>query len=180
MDAIGAADDLKPARSGGRNGSRSAAVDVGVVDLADLAADDGGTGTGTGTGTDAGTGTGTGTGRKPRADKGRPRGPRAGGQATISLGVGVADSLKDVLAGVHLALSMALRVPEIALTEEQSKALAEATANVLRHYDMAVSVKAMDWTRLVMTLAAVYGTKAVMIRARMARDKERGGDQATT
>jgi len=56
------------------------------------------------------------------------------------------------------------KTAELALSPPEAKSLAEAVANVSRHYDVSVSAKALDWSNLVMALGMVYGTRLIAIR----------------
>lgn len=60
-------------------------------------------------------------------------------------------------------LSHAVKVPEIALTENEAEQLANAASKVARHYDITASQKAMDWGNLMIALAVIYGPRMVLI-----------------
>lgn len=70
-----------------------------------------------------------------------------------------------------MILAAGLKTPELALEKQESQALAEATANVARHYPTSISAKTIDWAALATCLAFTYGPRVVMVRQRL--DKER-------
>lgn len=82
-------------------------------------------------------------------------------QATLDV-----NGIEQLLLSTHYMLAGMTRVQEIALSPDEAKSLAQATANVARHYDVSVSAKALDWTNLIMALGMVYGTRVVAMRNR--------------
>lgn len=58
------------------------------------------------------------------------------------------------------------RVSELEMDKEEAKKLADAAAKVARHYDLAATAKQLDWTNLIMTAGAIYGTRLMAIRLR--------------
>jgi hypothetical protein len=73
-------------------------------------------------------------------------------------------------------LAAICKTPELELGKEESENLANATANVAKHYDITASEKALDWGNLCLTLGVVYGPRFVMINAR--RKEERAAKRA--
>lgn len=67
-------------------------------------------------------------------------------------------------------------VPELALTEEEAKNLADASARVARHYDLKAAPKTLDWINLCIALAGIYGPKAVIIAGGKKEKKAAGAD----
>lgn len=65
-------------------------------------------------------------------------------------------------------LAVITKTQELALDQTEAHELAEGIANVSRHYDIETSQKALDWTRLMMVLGMVYGTRLYAIRAKRA------------
>ena len=151
--------------------SSAGLVTDGIVDLGDL---DGGTDTGAGTdsaGADANGGTDAGRTRRPRSDKGKPRGKRGAGASTQgSLGL---THLATLLASLHIGLAVALDAPELALTPDQADALANATADVLACYDVGMSAKNAAWLNLAMTAGGIYGGKLIALSARKRAHRQR-------
>ena len=52
------------------------------------------------------------------------------------------------------------------LDPKEAAQLAQAIANVQRHYESVISAKTLDWSRLVMTLGTIYGSRALAIGMR--------------
>jgi hypothetical protein len=67
---------------------------------------------------------------------------------------------------IHAMLSVALKVPEIALDQTEAAQLAAAIAGVERHYNVGFSEKSADWVNLFMVIGAVYGTRVMAYRMR--------------
>lgn len=76
------------------------------------------------------------------------------------------DVLNDLLLSVHFGLAAMLHTPEIALDMDEARKLANASANVMRHYNVRTTAKAMDWIQLSITLGVIYGPRAVVFAAR--------------
>lgn len=56
--------------------------------------------------------------------------------------------------------------PVLALSVEESQALAAGIVNVARHYDAGgMSQRAVDWVNLIMVAGSVYGSRIITIRA---------------
>jgi hypothetical protein len=56
--------------------------------------------------------------------------------------------------------------PELALSPDEAKAMAEATANVAAHYNTLIDPKLMAWFSLFIVAGGVYGPRIMVIRAR--------------
>ena len=77
-------------------------------------------------------------------------------------------------------LATLLQCAELEISEPEAKALCDAAGNVARHYDVAfLSQKTLDWTALVNTLAMVYGTRAIAIRARRSQARRTAAQDAS-
>ena len=64
-------------------------------------------------------------------------------------------------------MAVALKTPEIALSEDEQKTLAKAVAEVNKHYPLpVVSDKQMAIAMLVITCISIYGGKLRQIKAR--------------
>lgn len=70
-----------------------------------------------------------------------------------------------------MLLANALKVEEIALSKAESETLAEAVAEVSKHYPTAVSEKTMAWVHLTMCLGTTYGSRAYVYSKRMERER---------
>lgn len=136
-------------------GSGGGSSDGSTVDLANVP----GAGSGTGAGGDTGE-------RRPRSDRGRPRGPRKA-KETISVG-----NLKQILLTSHASLALIAQAPSIAIADSEAGLLAETLGNVAQWYDIPeVGQKSIDHFNLFMALVTVYGTRlfAVANRAKAAK-----------
>lgn len=106
----------------------------------------------------------------------RKRGPRKGGgsgsSASASKNPISVSGIEALLFSTHAIISAALHTPELALEKVESQVLAEATANVARHYPTSISAKTIDWAALATCLAFTYGPRAVMIRQRLDAERE--------
>ena len=49
----------------------------------------------------------------------------------------------------------------LALSREEAAALAQAIANVQRHYDSRISARTLDWIALVQAAGMIYGSRLV-------------------
>jgi hypothetical protein len=55
--------------------------------------------------------------------------------------------------------------PVWALTDDEADLLADSILGVLEQYDIKIGARALAWGNLVAALAAVYGTRVLMIQA---------------
>ena len=109
----------------------------------------------------------------------RKRGRKSGKPNTASVGKrknspGAASvaSITNALEGIHLTLAFAFKTPEIALEDDESKPLAEAIAEVAKHYDIPViAPETVAWISLAVTAGRIYGPKAMLIRERIRAEK---------
>lgn len=91
--------------------------------------------------------------RKPRADRGRPRGPRKNAPLDLS-------DLKDIIVMVHAGIAVAFQAPTLSLDDVEGDKLAGAVQKVLRHYDLPdVASETKDWIGLIITAGAIYGPR---------------------
>lgn len=72
-------------------------------------------------------------------------------------------SFNQLIYNGHMMLAKIAKVPEIALDEDEAQKLANATANVARHYNIAVSQKTLDWTNFATAICGIYGTRLIAI-----------------
>jgi hypothetical protein len=109
--------------------------------------------------------------------KGRPRGrPRADSAAKGNSTPLDANALDALIFSAHGLLSAFSRVPEIALTHDESKALADATVTLAAHYpgiSRKVPPEAFAWLNFAQTAAVVYGPRIAAFRMRQAQEKAR-------
>jgi len=71
-----------------------------------------------------------------------------------------------------MLLAGVLKAPGLILTEIEAHNMAEATANVSRHYNIQATQKTLDWINLCTTLTLVYGTRIMASKKRKADDAE--------
>lgn len=105
---------------------------------------------------------GDGTFRKKRGRKvgsSTSRNRQARPKADISASV---DSLARIISYAHLGLAATVN-PILALKDEESKALAEATANVLSEFDIRPNPKVEAILGLVFTASGIYGPRVYFI-----------------
>lgn len=163
----------------GSNGNGPVSEDSGIVETPDpsggslpiiepaaVSADSGNTAS-------AGGGTAeTGSGKRKR---GRPKGSRnSGSKATASENLDV-NAVAFILVNAHSMIASATKIEELTLEQSQGEALAQAIANVQRHYNVMVDPKTVDWIMLAQVSAIIYGPKIAAIRKRRKAEKEEGG-----
>lgn len=107
----------------------------------------------------------------PRKKRGRKAG--SGSSGTTSKNPLSVSGIEALLFSTHAILSAALNTPELELEKIESQALAEATANVARHYPTSISAKTIDWCALATCLGLTYGPRVVLVRNRLAKERER-------
>lgn len=73
--------------------------------------------------------------------------------------------------GLHVMLAERTETPELAITEDEGKAFMDAAQNVMRHYSVETTQKALDWTAFVGTAAGMYMPRiaAIGMRKRASR-----------
>lgn len=82
------------------------------------------------------------------------------------------EALSRMLGFVHLGLASVSKTPELVLTDDESKALASATATVLEEFDWTPDPKVQAIVGLITTAGVVYGPKVYFIRERKKAEKE--------
>lgn len=92
-----------------------------------------------------------GSGKKPGEKPAQAR-PQVQGQLDLT-------SINFTLFYTHSVLAQVTKTPEFALTEQESEKLGTACMNVLRHYNINTSQKAIDWGNLLITGGLIYGSK---------------------
>jgi len=101
-----------------------------------------------------------GTFRRKRKSGGK-RGPRAASRSPISV-----SGIEAILLSVHAVAATSLRIPELDLDKSEAAHLAEAVAEVARHYPTTIDPRVMAWVNLTMVAGMVYGPRFYAIRAR--------------
>lgn len=102
----------------------------------------------------------------------RKRGRKAGGNsAKNSHPVNIA-GIESVLLSMHAMMAAGLQAPEMAIEADEAKMLAEAVAEVQRHYPMVIDPRVMAWVNLVSAAGMVYGPRVYMIRKRKIAEAE--------
>lgn len=79
--------------------------------------------------------------------------------------------LTNIIAGFHTLLAAVTRAEELAIDEEEAAALAKASANVARHYNVEVAAKTTDWINLAIVAGGVYAPRVMAIRMRMGSER---------
>lgn len=77
-----------------------------------------------------------------------------------------------VLVGIHGMLANMTATPELAIDISEGQSLANAAGNVMRHYGVKTTQKAVDWFALFGVLGGVYATRAVAIGNRKRMEKK--------
>ena len=74
--------------------------------------------------------------------------------------------------GLHVILADKTDTPELAITEDEGKAFMAAAQNVMRHYSVETTQKALDWTAFAGMAAGMYMPRiaAIGMRKRARRD----------
>jgi hypothetical protein len=70
------------------------------------------------------------------------------------------------LLSVHAVAASSLHIPELDLDKVEAANLAEAVAEVARHYPTTIDPKVLAWVNLTMVAGMVYGPRFWAIRAR--------------
>lgn len=109
----------------------------------------------------------------------RKRGRKAGSQSsgagapkkTPDLKASI-DSLAKTLVVVHMGIANITGTPELVIDADESKLLANATANLLEQFDLKPDPKIQAVIGLVMAAGTVYGPRAYMIRVRKLQETQ--------
>lgn len=130
-------------------------------------------------GSDTGTDTGTGTGTRRR---GRPRGSRNGSaKRTPKQSSTSSKNLESILLSAHTMLAVICKTPELALSEDESKQLADAVERVNSLYDFSVvSEEAMAWINLAMVGGSIYGPRYIAANIRKRVEKAQAQEESNT
>ncbi len=81
------------------------------------------------------------------------------------------DSLNFTLFYAHALLAKATKTPELELDETEAKTLAQSAMNVMNHYNIKASQKAIDWGNFLLTAGIIYGGKLHAVSERHALAK---------
>lgn len=108
---------------------------------------------------------------RPAGSKGKGKEGQSQEKLAVDGGKLDLDSLNFTLFFAHELLAKASKTPEIALTETEAKTMATCAHNVMKHYNITASQKAIDWGNLVLTGVIVYGGKFHAINERQARER---------
>lgn len=76
-----------------------------------------------------------------------------------------------IWAGLHAHVATLTETPEIALSEQEAGTFLKSVENVMRHYPMNASQKALDWGALAFIASTIYVPRALAI-ARRKREAE--------
>ena len=113
-------------------------------------------------------GRGNDTAEQPARRRGRKPGSRNASGKTPPLDI---NGVEAILFSAHSILASIVKTPEIALEQVEARQMAEAIANVSRHYDIAATQKTLDWANLIMAAGMIYGTRLYAIRAKRVANK---------
>lgn len=102
-------------------------------------------------------------GRKRRSDAGQKRGTR-GGKRRSKNTTSTSEILGRSLYALHQIVATYANSPTFAITEDESKMLAQAAHDLGELYEVKMpSEKAQAWTQLIVVLGTVYGPRAADI-----------------
>ena len=105
--------------------------------------------------------------------RGRRAGSGGGRVAAAKKNPSSVNTIETALVGIHLLLAAATKADELVLEPDESKPLAEAIAELTKHYDIpGLDAKAMAWVGLIMVAGKVYVPRAMLIKARLDEEAE--------
>ena len=70
---------------------------------------------------------------------------------------------------MHVQMARLADCPELAMSEGDAKTLMVAAQNVMRHYSITATQKAVDWMTFVSVASFMYAPRAVALRRRVQR-----------
>jgi uncharacterized protein (DUF2236 family) len=79
---------------------------------------------------------------------------------------------------IHAALAGSLQIPELAITEDEGKALAGAIAELQQHYNAVLDPKTQAWVNLAIVAGTVYVPRVGMARMRMKHERQLAAERA--
>lgn len=82
--------------------------------------------------------------------------------------------LKALIYSAHQMMSAI--VPELELDSDEAKRYADATQNLMKHYDHKVNPKVMAWLQFSCVIGGIYGPRAVAVYKRMETETVRKPD----
>lgn len=94
-------------------------------------------------------------GRPPGSGKGKTPGSSSPKSKTVPTLIGI----EKILLSMHMMGAAMIGVPELQLSEDESKQLADSIERVAALYDMGMSEKAIAWSQLLMVAGATYGPR---------------------
>lgn len=80
--------------------------------------------------------------------------------------------LEKVLYAIHATAASALKAPELELDQTEARNLAEAVAEVQRHYNAVIDPKMMAWIGLFGVAGTIYGPRVAAMRIRKGMEKQ--------
>ena len=82
--------------------------------------------------------------------------------------------LKALIFSAHQMVSAI--VPELELDQDEAKRYADATQNLMKHYDHKINPKVMAWLQFSCVVGGIYGPRAVAVYKRMESETVRKPD----
>lgn len=101
-------------------------------------------------------------GRSARFGRGKPD-PETGTQAKVRLD---SFSIEGLLIGIHQMGAAMLKTPELEISKDEAKQLADAVQAVAKEYNHVINPKTAAWIQLCIACGGIYGTRIVAIRMR--------------
>src|ERR1035437_2833814 len=100
-----------------------------------------------------------------RKRRGRPAGSTNKGERASKKGN--LGGLEQILLSLHMMAGAFFQAPELALAPDEAKAMADAAATVAGLYHHTLDPRMMAWVNLAMVCGGIYGTRIIVIRARL-------------
>lgn len=111
--------------------------------------------------------------RKPRSDKGRPRGSRTA-KAAESVYLG---GFEDAIFALHLGLAAVAKCEELELDEDEAKKVTIALDRLAKHYHVEPTETQKIWMQFAGAMTAVYGPRVIAIKKRLEREANLKGEK---
>lgn len=90
------------------------------------------------------------------------------------------DSLANMLGLLHIGIATATKTPELKLTDEETKRMAQATARVLEEFDVRPDPKVEALVGLIIACGSIYTPRVYFVRERLKKEAlEKSEHQST-
>lgn len=103
--------------------------------------------------------------RETPTSTGAKRGPKPKSDKKVYTSAEI-DIMGKQLVGLHIMIAQISGMPEMSISEQEAGLMAQSIVNVADQYDLAIDGKTGAALQLAMTVAMIYGPRALAIRAR--------------